>query len=98
MECQHIEEELEFAKKAVIRFQVACQLVGRGRGWFLVSRFMAGSGCISGWGPFTQDAEAHLRANFRANPLMLLASCVNTPIDCSVFHNLHVLQGAPGPV
>ncbi len=25
------------------------------------------------------------------NPLMLLASCVNTPIDCSAFHNLHTL-------
>ncbi len=35
--------------------------------------------------PFTQDAEAHLHAN----PLMLLAICVNTPIDCSAFHNLH---------
>ena len=35
---------------------------------------------------FTQDAEADLRAN----PLMLLATCVNTPICCSVFHNLHV--------
>ncbi len=39
-------------------------------------------------GPFTQDALAHLHANLRANPLMLLASCVNTPIDHNVFHNL----------
>ena len=30
--------------------------------------------------------EAHLRAN----PLILLASCVNTPIDHNVFHNLRV--------
>ncbi len=37
---------------------------------------------------------------FGANPLKLLASCVNTPIDHSVFHNLHarMLQGAPRPV
>ncbi len=28
-------------------------------------------------------------ANLQANPLMLLASCVNTPIDHNVFHNLH---------
>ena len=33
-------------------------------------------------GPFKQDAEAHLHTN-------LLASCVNTPIDDNVFHNLH---------
>ncbi len=27
---------------------------------------------------------------------MLRATCVNTPIHCSVFHNLlHMLQGAP---
>ncbi len=38
-------------------------------------------------GPFTQDAQAHLDANY-ANPLMLLASCVITPIDHNVFHNL----------
>ncbi len=31
--------------------------------------------------PFTQDAKADLHANLRANPLMLLATCVNTPID-----------------
>ncbi len=34
--------------------------------------------------PFTQDAWADLRANH----LMLLATCVNTPIDNSVSHNL----------
>ncbi len=33
---------------------------------------------------FTQ----HPKADLRANPLMLLAICVNTPIDHSVFHNL----------
>ncbi len=42
-------------------------------------------------GSFTQDAKAHLHANLRANPLMLLASCVNTPIEHNVFYNLHVL-------
>ncbi len=35
------------------------------------------------WAQFTQDAEAHLHANS-----LILLSCVNTPIDCSVFHNL----------
>ncbi len=46
-------------------------------------------------GPFTQDAWAHLHTNLLANPVMLLASCVNTPIDHSVFHYLHaLLQGA----
>ena len=30
-------------------------------------------------------------ANLPANPLMLLASCVNTPIDYNVFHYLHTL-------
>ncbi len=32
---------------------------------------------------------AHKFANLRVNPLMLLATCVNTSIYCSVFHNLH---------
>ena len=41
-------------------------------------------------GPFTQDVKAHLDANLQANPLMLLVSCVNTPIDHNRFHNLHV--------
>ena len=41
------------------------------------------------WAPFTQDAKADLRANLHANTLMLLATCVNTSIYCSVFHNLH---------
>ena len=27
--------------------------------------------------------------NLRANPLMLLVSCVNTPTDYNVFQNLH---------
>ena len=40
--------------------------------------------CVQGL--FTQDALAHLHVN----PLMLLATCVNTPIDHNVFHNLHV--------
>ncbi len=35
---------------------------------------------------FTQDVQAHLHAN----PLMLLASCVNTPIDQNVFYYLHM--------
>ncbi len=39
-------------------------------------------------GPFTQDAQAHLHAK----PLMLLASCVNTPIDHNVFHYLRMLR------
>ncbi len=34
--------------------------------------------------------QAHLHANLCANPLMLLASCVNTPIDHNVFHYLHM--------
>ena len=37
---------------------------------------------------FTQDAKADLHANLCANPLILLATCVNTPIDHSVSHNL----------
>ena len=44
------------------------------------------------WTQFTQDAKADLHAdlhtNLPANPLMLLATCVNTPIDHSVFHYL----------
>ena len=42
-----------------------------------------------GEAPFTQDACAQI---CRASPLMLLASCVNTLIHCSVFHNLHVVR------
>ncbi len=34
---------------------------------------------------FTQDTQAYLHAN----PLMLCATCVNTPIYYRVFHNLH---------
>ncbi len=41
-------------------------------------------------GSFTQDVEAQLHANLCANPLMLLASCVNSPIEHNVFHCLHV--------
>ncbi len=37
-------------------------------------------------GPLSQEALADLLAN----PLMLLASCVNTPIYYSVFQNLPV--------
>ncbi len=49
-------------------------------------------------GPVHTGREAHLCANLHANPLMLLASCVNSPIYCSVFHNLqtcccHMLRG-----
>ncbi len=36
--------------------------------------------------PFTQDAKADLRSH----PLMLLATCVNTPVDHSVSYNLHM--------
>ncbi len=39
--------------------------------------------------PFTQDSLADLHANLCANALMLLATCVNTPIYSSVSHNLH---------
>ena len=35
---------------------------------------------------FTQDAWADLRANLHANPLMLCATCVNTPICRNVSH------------
>ncbi len=38
---------------------------------------------------FTQDAEADLRTNLGANPLMLLPGFGNTPIYCSVFSHLH---------
>ena len=38
---------------------------------------------------FTQDAQADLCTNLCAYPLMLLATCVNTPTYCSEFHNLH---------
>ncbi len=39
------------------------------------------------FGPqFTQDTEALLGTNLQAKPLMLLASCVDTPIDHNVFH------------
>ncbi len=48
---------------------------------------------------FTQDAEAHLRINFHASPLMLHANCVNTPIDCSVFKIcVRLLRGVLRPV
>ncbi len=35
--------------------------------------------------PFTLHAQADLCANLHANALTLLATCVNTPIDNSVF-------------
>ncbi len=42
--------------------------------------------------PFTQDAQADLRANLCANPLMLLATCVSTPIYCSVYLHARVAR------
>ncbi len=40
------------------------------------------------WAKFTQDAWCVAQANWNVFPLMLLASCVNTPIDISRFHLL----------
>ena len=40
---------------------------------------------------FTQDAEADLHPNLHPNHLMLLVSCMNTPIDCvDLSYCLHV--------
>ena len=37
----------------------------------------------------TKDAKTDLPENLHASPLMLLETCVNTPMYYSVFHNLH---------
>ncbi len=44
--------------------------------------------CVLSWGP-VHTGRIYKHPNLRANPLMLLVSCVNTPIDCSAFHYLH---------
>ncbi len=41
-------------------------------------------------GPVHTGCVSTFACKFGANPLMLLASCVNTHIDHNVFHNLHV--------
>ncbi len=46
---------------------------------------------FSSQGPIHTGCESRFAANLHANPLMLLATCVNTPIYCSVFHNVHAL-------
>ena len=43
----------------------------------------------SSLGPIHTWRRSSLHSNLRANSFMLLATCVNTPIDCSVFHNLY---------
>ena len=45
-------------------------------------------GCVGNRRPCSYRSRNRIRTNLRANPLMLLASCVNTPIDHSVFHFL----------
>ncbi len=52
-----------------------CSLHTRGRGVSLLSAIHTG--------------RVSRFAQICANPLMLLAACVNTPIYCSMFHNLH---------
>ena len=73
----------------------------QGKQWFYVSQATTSLTCegLSSKALFTQDAQADLCANLHASPLMLLATCVNTPINHNVFPNwLGVLQGAPRPV
>ena len=82
-------------------FKMMMTLVERkSRWWFqfpsmsVFVRKIMGKSPENAGAPFTQDAQI-----LRTNPLMLLATCVNTPIYCSVFHIcMCVLQGAPHPV